>query len=139
MRGRKRVIAVDTEGTLLTSLVVAANTPDRVAGELVMKLVRWQWPEVELVWVDAGFDGPAFAEVVAALTRWRPTVEVVRRDPEQVGFVPQARRWVVERTFAWSGRERQLAKEYDRLPTSTEGYLYLSAIRRNLRLLAHAA
>ena len=121
------------------ALVVAANTPDRVCGEQVLKLLRWHFPQVELVWVDAGFDGAAFAALLAALTRFRPEVEVVRRDPDQAGFVVQPRRWVVERTFAWSGRERQLAKEHDRLSTSTETFLYLSAIRRNLRLLAQVA
>ena len=132
------MIAVDTEGTLFAALVVAANTPDRDCGEQVLKLLRWPCPQVELVWVDAGFSGPDFAATVETLTRFRPEVEVVRRDPDQSGFQVQPRRWIVERTFAWNGRERQLAKEYDRLPTSTESCLYLSAIRRNLRLLAQA-
>ena len=130
---------MDTEGTLLTALVLPANTPDRDCGEQVLKLLRWSCPEVELVWVDAGFAGPAFAALVETLTRFRPEVEVVRRAPDQTGFHVQPRRWVVERTLAWSGRERQLTKEYDRLPTSTETFLSLSAIRRNLRLLAAAA
>ena len=73
------------------------------------------------------------------LTRFRPEVEIVRGDPEQRGFAVQPRRWVVERSLAWTGRERRLSKEYERLAESTEAFIYLAAIRRNLRLLAAAA
>jgi transposase len=117
------VLVVDTEGTLLCVLVVAANVGDRRCGEQVLTRLRWQFPQVELVWVDAGFDGDAFAEFVPGLTRFRPEVEVVRADPEQRGFAVHPRRWIVERTIAWTGRERRLSKEYDTLPTSTEAYL----------------
>jgi transposase len=96
--GRKRVLVVDTEGTVLSVLVVPANLGDRRCGEQVLKLVRWHFPQIELVWVDAGFAGEAFAELVQGLTRFRPEVEVVRRDPEQPGFVVQPRRWVVDST-----------------------------------------
>jgi putative transposase len=133
------VLVVDTDGTLLCVLVVAANVGDRRCGEQVLKLLRWHFPRVELVWVDAGFDGDAFANLVQSLTRFRPEVEVVRADPDQHGFAVHPRRWVVERTLAWSGRERRLSKEYERLPTSTETFIYLTAIRRNLRLLAAVA
>ena len=132
-------MVTDTEGTLLWALVVAANVGDRRCGEWVLKLLRWHFPQVELVWVDAGFDGEDFAEVVQQLTRFRPEVEVVRREPGQRGFAVQPRRWVVERTFAWTGRERRLSKEYEPLAESTEAFIYLAAIRRHLRLLAAAA
>ena len=38
-------------------------------------------------------------------------VEIVRRPPGQRGFAVQPRRWVVERTFAWTGRCHRLARD----------------------------
>jgi len=36
------------------------------------------------------------------------------------------RRWVVERSFAWSARFRRLARDYERLATSFAGYHWLA-------------
>jgi transposase len=45
------------------------------------------------------------------------TIEIVKRPDGAKGFVVIARRWVVERTFAWLGRCRRLAKDWeDRVP-----------------------
>ncbi len=38
----------------------------------------------------------------------------------------QTRRWVVERSFAWTGRFRRLARDYERLQTTLEGFHYLA-------------
>ena len=51
----------------------------------------------------------------------------------QVRFVVQLRRWVVERTFAWLGRDRRLAKDYEELPDSAENWIYLASTRRLFR------
>jgi transposase len=40
-------------------------------------------------------------------------VEIVRKNPDQVGFAVNPRRWVVERFFAWIGRNRRLAKDFE--------------------------
>jgi transposase len=39
------------------------------------------------------------------------------------------RRWVVERTFAWLGRNRRLSKDYEELPCMEEAWIYLAVIR----------
>ena len=39
------------------------------------------------------------------------------------------RRWVVERTFAWLGRNRPLSKDYEELPCTEEAWIYLAMIR----------
>jgi transposase len=41
------------------------------------------------------------------------TVEIVRKNPDQVGFAVNPRRWVVERFFGWIGRNRRLAKGFE--------------------------
>ncbi len=45
------------------------------------------------------------------------------------------KRWVVERTFAWLGRNRRLSKDYEALPASGEAFVYLAMIRLMLKRL----
>jgi hypothetical protein len=63
------------------------------------------------------------------------TVEVISKPENHGGFVAQAKRWVVERTFAWLGRNRQPSKEYDGRPESTEAWIYLASIDLLLKRL----
>lgn len=56
-------------------------------------------------------------------------------DPGQVGFAVQPRRWVVERTFAWFGKFHRLSKDYEHVPTSSEGFIYLASLRTLLKRL----
>jgi putative transposase len=51
-------------------------------------------------------------------------------------FEVQPKRWIVERTFGWFNRSRQLSKEYDVYPETTEHWIYLASIHVMLRRLA---
>lgn len=51
-------------------------------------------------------------------------VEIVRKNPDQVGFAVNPRRWVVERFFAWIGRNRRLAKDFEATIESARAFLY---------------
>jgi putative transposase len=64
------------------------------------------------------------------------TVEVVKRSDKDRGFVVQAKRWIVERTFGWLNRERRLSKDYERKEESSEAFIHLGMIRHMLRGLA---
>ena len=64
-------------------------------------------------------------------------IEVVERNPNQKGFVLLARRWVVERTFAWLCRYRRLIVDYETNPSSSVGMILLASISRSVRKLAH--
>jgi transposase len=51
-------------------------------------------------------------QVDAAVAKVPPLrMEIVKRRDDMEGFVVLPRRWVVERTFSWFGRNRRLAKE----------------------------
>jgi putative transposase len=63
-------------------------------------------------------------------------IEVVRRIEGEPGFKVLPRRWVVERTFAWLGRNRRMRKDYEALPASEETGIYAASSRLLLRRLA---
>ncbi len=66
---------------------------------------------------------------------WR--LHIVEKVEGQRGFVLLPRRWVVERTFAWLTRHRRLSRDYERLPQSSEAFIYVAMIRLMLVRLAH--
>ncbi len=63
--------------------------------------------------------------------------DIVEKVEGQRGFVLLPRRWVVERTFAWLTRHRRLSRDYERLPQSSEAFIYVAMIRLMLVRLAH--
>jgi transposase len=64
-------------------------------------------------------------------------VEIVRKNPDQVGFAVNPRRWVVERFFAWIGRNRRLAKDFHhRVRTRL---LYAASVMLLVRRIARAS
>jgi putative transposase len=131
--GRKRHIIVDTEGLLLRVVVHPASVQDRDGGTMVVAEVATPgaFPRLEHLWADGAYDGTVeFARDYAGLR-----IEIVKRTPEMQGFVVLPRRWVVERTFAWLGRNRGLAKDYEALPDSSEAWIYLAMTHLMLKRL----
>lgn len=93
------------------------------------------FPRLEKVWADGGYKGQ--------LVEWTKkecglTLEIVEKPSEQKGFHVLPRRWVVERTFAWMGRNRRLAKDYDLLPETGEAWMYLAMTRLMIGRLTKA-
>jgi putative transposase len=132
--GRKRHIAVDTMGLLLTVVVTAANVADAVGARAVLKhLRRASFPRLEVVRADSAY---ARYGLPAWVRRYKHFVlEVVRRAAGVVGWLLLPKRWVVERTFAWLGRYRIHSKEYERLTASSETQVRISMIHFMLRRL----
>ena len=71
-----------------------------------MAAARCSFPFIERVFADAGYAGE---RVAGATSVALVALEIVRKAPDQIGFGVQPRRWVVERSFAWIGRNRRLA------------------------------
>ncbi len=63
-------------------------------------------------------------------------LEVIQKPEGVKGFIAQAKRWLVERTFGWFIQSRRLAREYEKLAQSSEAMMYLSMIRILVRRLA---
>ena len=56
-------------------------------------------------------------------------LQIVARNADVKGFQVLPRRWVVERTFAWLGRCRRLARDYERKPAHAEAMIKVAMIR----------
>lgn len=133
VKGRKRHALVDTDGRALLLQVHAADVQDRAGAVPLLKASRALFPFIERLFADSGYAG----EKVATATRI--VVEIVRKHPDQVGFAVQPRRWVVERFFAWLGRNRRLAKDVEATLASATAFLYAASVMLLIRRLARPA
>ena len=124
---------METLGLLLRVWVHEADLADSTAAAWWLALVCAAFPTLRLIWADGAYTGGW----AAALQHLHGvTLVVVQRLAAQVGFVLLPRRWVVERSFAWLGRNRRLAKDYEELPECSETWIYLASIRLLLTRLA---
>jgi putative transposase len=117
-----RHILVDTRGLLLSAAIHPASVRDRDRAVPLLRAARRPFPFVEVILADGAYRGEATAEAVAGTGRRR--LEVVRRG-DGLGFVPLPKRWLVERTFAWLGRCRRLAKGFESLAVNALAFLCL--------------
>lgn len=118
-RGSKVHLAVDTLGHLLALHVSPANEQDRQHVAALCEAVQEATHEsVEIAFVDQGYTGAPAAEAAGA-----HGIElcVVKLEEAKRGFVLLPRRWVVERSFAWTTKFRRLVRDYERLPQTLEG------------------
>jgi putative transposase len=104
-------------GLLLVVVVHAANVQESDGAKLVLRRALGRFPRLRLIWADQGYKDHFVAWPKAA-TGW--IVEIVRKPPEQRGFVVLPRRWVVARSFAWAARFRR-PRDYERLPETFAG------------------
>ncbi|WP_329375612.1 IS5 family transposase [Streptomyces sp. NBC_01483] len=90
--GRKRGLAVDVLGLVIAVVVLAASVHDNAAGIALLDKVAADTDTVQKVLVDQGFKNA----VVAHGQTVGIEVEIVERNPDQTGFVPIPKRWIVE-------------------------------------------
>ncbi len=118
-------------------MIRPADVQDRDAAVPLLRAARRLFPFVEVIFADGAYRGPATAAAVARTGRWR--LEIVSRGGDAKGFVPLAKRWIVERTFAWLGRCRRLAKDFENLAVDALAFLCLGMIRLMARRLARGS
>ena len=134
IKGRKRFFLVDTQGNLLASCVVAASCHDGATAAQVwdaLAVGNVLFDHLQLVFVDGGF-GRRFRLHLArrGVQAQVPTGVLAKKGR----FFIHAKRWVVERSIAWAGNNRRLAKDYERKTTHANAWLYVANIRRLARL-----
>jgi putative transposase len=136
IRGRKRHIVTDTQGFLLAVLIHAANIQDNHGAVPLLATLRQTFPKLQLIFADRIYRGDQLRNAIATFGRWM--IEIVTRTEKVGTFKPERKRWVVERTFAWLGRNRRLAKDFERTIASAEAWLLIASIRLLSRRLARA-
>ncbi|MGQ9813680.1 MAG: IS5 family transposase, partial [Candidatus Roseilinea sp.] len=138
--GRKRHIVVDTLRLLLIVVVHRAGIPDGTGGKLTLArlfarikgLSAAPWRRLKTLWADGGYEN--IVDYVRLHFGW--SLDIARRPEGAKGWVRLPHRWIVERTFAWLGRYRRLARDYEHTVTSSEAMAYCVSIRRMLKLVA---
>ncbi len=108
--GRKRHIAVDTDGRLLMVNLTTADISDSAGAQAILDGIRKRWPWVKHLFADGAYDRLKLMDKAAYLNF---VIEIIRRSDDQKGFEVLPRRWVVERTFGWMTRWRRLARDYE--------------------------
>jgi transposase len=110
------------------AIIHPADIQDRDCGLLVLKTLFGRYPFMKALFADGGYQGPVFAD---GQKKSQPNIEtkIVKRSERAKG------RWVVERTFAWLGRCRRLAKDFENISSNALAFLRLASIRLMLRKL----
>lgn len=136
LTGRKRHIFVDTLGLLLAVLVTSAAVDDAAAApQLFRRVEPAAVPRLNKLWADQKYHNHALQSWMQRHRKtW--TLEIVSRPAEAKGFVVVPKRWVAERTFAWTGRCRRNSKDYERRTDSSESMMRISTIHLMVRRLA---
>ena len=94
------------------ALMVADTSADQLSNWDV-KIIKHWWTGIEGVWVGPGMEPPTIPS----------------------GFHVLPTRWIVERTFAWLDQNRRLSKDYERLPATSETFIYTAMTHLMVRRL----
>ncbi len=132
--GRKRHIAVDTQGLLLGVVVHAASIQDADGAGSLLGRIKPLYCWLRAVFADGGYNR---VPAILACFLLGLALLIVSRPRGTKGFVLLPRRWVVERTLGWLGRWRCLSRDYEHLPEVSEAMVTLAMIRLMLHRAVH--
>ena len=132
--GRKRHIAVDTDGRLLMVNLTTADISDSAGAQMILDGIRKRWPWIKHLFADGAYDRRTLMDK-AAYNDF--VIEVIRRIDGQKGFEVLPRRWVVERTFGWMTRWRRLVRDYEKRIDVSTAMIYVAMGSLLWRRIAH--
>src|SRR6266478_1190635 len=133
--GRKRHIAVDTDGWLLMVNPTTADISDSAGAQPILDAIRKRWPWMKHFFADGAYDRRTLLDKAAFLDF---VVEVVRRTDADPGFKVIPRRWVVERSIGWLTRYRRLVRDYEERLDVSEAMIFLAMGNLLLRRITHS-
>lgn len=132
--GRKRHVAVDTDGRLLMVNLTPADISDSAGAQVILDAIRMRWPWVKHLFADGAYDRRTLLDKAAFLDF---VIEIVRRTDSDPGFKVIARRWVVERSFGWLTRYRRLVRDYEARLDVSEAMIYAAMGCLLVRRITH--
>lgn len=115
---------MDTLGLLHAAHVTPANEQERAPVKELSEAVQAATQQsVKVAFVDQGYTGehPKSDAKEAGIE-----LIVVNLSEAKKGFVLLPRRWVVERSFAWTVRFRRLARDFERVPETFRSLHFLA-------------
>lgn len=136
VKGRKRHIITDTAGLILDLLVLPGNIQDNHGAVPLLHTLRRSFPKLQHIFADRLYRGDKLRNAISDCGKW--TIQIVTRSQNVGTFKAEPRRWVVERTFAWLGRNRRLAKDFEATLASAEAWLMIASVALLTRRLARA-
>lgn len=132
--GRKRHVAVDTDGRLLMVNLTTAAIADSTGAQAILDALRKRWPWIKHLFADGAYDRRRLLDKAAFLDF---VIEVVRRIDTEPGFKVLPRRWVVERSFGWLTRYRRLVRDYEARLDVSEAMIYAAMGSLLIRRIVH--
>ena len=133
--GRKRHIAVDTDGRLLMVNLTTADISDGAGAQAILDAVRKRWPWLKHPFADGAYDRTRLLDKAA----FRDFVlQIVRRSDREPGFKVLPRRWVVEHTIGWMTRWRRLVHDYEARLDVSKAMIHVAMGSLLLHRIAHA-
>jgi len=136
LKGRKRHLATDTIGLPLVVQVHPANIQDNHGAVPLLNSLGRTFAKLRHIFADRVYRGQKLLDAIAETGQWK--IEIVTRSQSVGTFKAEPKRWVIERTFAWLGRNRRLAKDFEATIASAEAWLLIASIRMLSRRLARA-
>ena len=133
VNGRKRHIVVDTLGLIMSLVIHTADIQDQEGAKLTIEKLDGRFKRLKKIFGDSAYKRSGLPDWVAEKFGWE--LEVISRPVGTEGFVALPKRWIVERTFAWIGRHRRHAKDYERNTDSSKALIYIAMIPRMLKTL----
>lgn len=107
---------------------------DRDAVTIILKDLRCSFSWIVTIFADSGYSGAKLRD--ALIGQAAPKLEIVKRPRDVEGLILLPQGWVVERTFAWFGRNRRLYKDCEKLTQSAFACLYIASVNMLARRCA---
>lgn len=129
IKGRKRHIATDSNGRLITSIVGPANEHDLKAGmRLIDEVMSLNLPNIKFVVADGAYK----SLVEWAMEKYKVEFQISMQIKEKK-FIPVAHRWKVERFISWMMWSRRLSRDYELNTESSKAWVLVAGIANILK------
>jgi len=124
IKGRKRHIVVDKQGNLISVQVHSADIHDSKSALTVLRKLKEDNMKLQKIYADGGYRGE-LKDIVKKELGY--ALQIILRHKVKK-FIPLAKRWIVERTFAWLLNFRRLAVDYEVKTDTAEAMIKIAAI-----------
>lgn len=130
VKGIKRHIVVDKNGSLVAVMVTIASVHDSKAAYLLARVLKEIHSGIKVILADGGYRGEMIENIK---NKFGYVIQVIVSAYKKQGFRPIHKRWIVERTFAWLDYDRRLCRNYELTFDSAEEMVKIAAIKLLLK------